>query len=102
MTCCICFDAVEDSPFIGHPGSQHLFHTECIVGWIEANQTDQLTCPYCRLRLENVGQLAPFVTDVEMLADALCHSNNYVNIRSAYENWYFKERSKYRKLKIVL
>jgi len=32
----------------------HIFHTECIIGWIERGHN---TCPLCRMDIENLDDL---------------------------------------------
>lgn len=63
-TCAICMDDFKENDEITQLkcNKAHLFHTECIIGWIQQGKN---SCPICRAPIENVEELRNMMEAME-------------------------------------
>lgn len=98
MSCCICFEVVEDEPFYAHEGKMHLFHMECVMHWFESDSVFDLNCPYCQQPLYDVSEL---ISHSDNARNLLWNSTDPVHLKMALEISYFNIGEKVGKLNIL-
>lgn len=98
MNCCICLEVIEDTPFYAHPDDQHVFHTDCIFGWLESTNSKDANCPYCTLPMENSKRLVSLCLNSRRLAKLFWQSSDPEDLKVALSLRYYSALDKISKL----
>lgn len=88
MSCSVCFEEVVDDAFSAHSGHQHLFHSGCILPWIENSPEAGFKCPTCQKPIDNFEGLIKIAWNSKKASKLILNSDNsdlVANVLTAFD-----------------